>query len=150
MINYLTPSNDIHEVTEDVRQTLKQQGVLDNDLVDHVIKHAFFNNAKLMADRGVDFWLYLGGYLPAVEWVIAKQNNESEDAFYERTQYPKSVIEAYSVEADDLATLVAADAFKNYHLGQIVANTSRWSLNEDEELFIDLSQFENRLKGFHS
>lgn len=146
MINYLTPSNDIHEITEGVRQHLKQQGVLDTELVGHVIKNAFFNNAKLMADRGIDFWLYLGGYLPAVEWVIAKQHNESEDAFYERTQYPKNIIEAYSVPNDDLATLVAADAFKNYHLDQIVANTTVWPLNDDNGLSIDLSQFENRLK----
>lgn len=146
MINYLTPSAEIGDIAADVRSKLTAKGNNDKDLP-QVIINTFKANAKRMAERGYDFWLGFGGYLPAVEWVIAKLRGESEDQFYARTQYQKHIVEAYSVPGDDVATLVAADLFMQAHRANTIVNTTVWPLNEDESQYIDLAQFENRITG---
>jgi hypothetical protein len=148
-ITYLIPSSDIKEVSDGIREKLIAQGHKNADLP-KVIITTFFANAKRMAERGYDFWLGFGGYLPAVERVIAKINKESADEFYARTQYPKSVVKAYSVARDDVATLVAADLYMQAHRKNTIIGNTVWPLNEEEGQYIDLADFENRITGVSS
>lgn len=146
IINYLVPGEGIAQEAEKVREILAAKNVAADNMVQTVVA-GFFRNQQRFAERGIDFWLGFGGYLPAVEWVIAQLNNEPDDEFYARTQYPKNVVQAYSVTNDNLATLVAADQYMQFHRSSNLSTTTVWPLNEDEEAFIDLALFEGRLKG---
>ena len=64
-----------------------------------------------------------------------------------RTQYPVNVVEAYTVPNDDIATLAAADQFSQMHKAIVPINTAVWCLNEDEQHYINLLEYENRLKA---
>lgn len=145
-INYLIPTEEIFDVIAEYQQKFDDMGIKTTDRVAFVIS-TFFDNAELMANHHIDAWLQFGGCLPAVEWVIAQQNGESEAEFYARTQYPKQVVEAYSIPNNDFGTLVFANQYKQYHLAKIPANTTVWELNANQGLFIDLAMFDNRLRG---
>lgn len=116
-----------------------------------IIVKSFFDNAKdLKETKGIDFWLSLGVYLPAVERIIANQNGESEEEFYRRTQYPKHVVDAYTVVTvtdhyDDFATLICANYFRDQFLAT-KCNETKWQLNTDDDM-LDLALFENRLRA---
>lgn len=145
MITKLTPvPSEIAPLVERVRAVLTKKG--ESDAVAAVIKN-MQQNAQMQARNGIDAWLSYGAYLPAVERVIALNSGEAEDDFFARTQYPVNVVEAYTVKGDDLATLVAADQYSQLHKATVLKNTGEWCLNEDEQYFIDLYQFENRLKA---
>lgn len=146
MINYLVPNFQIAEQANAVKTALANKGIADADMLNFIIGN-FHKNARVFAAKNLDFWLGFGGYLPAVEWVIAKTKGETEDEFYARTQYPKMVVEAYSVSDNDLATLVAADLYMQGHRTSMPPNTTVWTLNLKEGQFIDLSQFESRITG---
>ncbi|CAM4267183.1 hypothetical protein [Acinetobacter pragensis] len=102
--------------------------------------------AEIQASQGVDSWLSYGVYLPAVERIFALHQGESEEAFYARTQYPKDIVDAYTIPDHDIATLIAADKYSRIHQQQMPVNTSLWSLN-DEDLKIDLQDFPHRIKA---
>lgn len=104
-------------------------------------------NAQLQAAKGIDQWLSYGVYLPAVEYVISQNSGEDEQSFFQRTQYPINIVEAYRVPGNDLATLVAADEYSTHHKRTMLKNTAEWCLNDDEQLFINLLEYENRLKA---
>lgn len=149
-IDYFTPNREALKQVEQYRQAFEQKGITEDERVGFILK-TFYANVETMKEKGIDFWLQFGVYLPAVERVIAVHNGESEQDFYRRTQYPKHIVEAYSLvridgEYDDFATLVVADWFKNQHLKIVPANTSVWKINHDGET-IDLNLFENRLRG---
>ncbi|WP_111857830.1 hypothetical protein [Acinetobacter sp. CFCC 10889] len=143
-INKLTPEPEsLKPIVDHVTAVLNQNGV--TDYVSTVISN-MKENAQLLAKNHVDAWIGYGAYLPAVERVIALNAGETEDSFYERTQYPVHVVEAYTVPNDDLATLVAADQFYKMHRRLVPCTTTVWSLNDDEQHFINLDEYENRLK----
>lgn len=145
MITKLTPvPSEIAPLVERVRAVLTKKG--ESDAVAAVIKN-MQQNAQMQARNGIDAWLSYGAYLPAVERVIALNSGEAEDDFFARTQYPVNVVEAYTVKGDDLATLVAADQYSQLHKATVLKNTGEWCLNEDEQYYIDLYQFENRLRA---
>lgn len=145
MINKLLPDlEQIQPIVTHIRAVLDEKG--ENDAVGAVIKNMFLN-AQMQAKHGIDTWLSYGVYLPAVERIIAVHGGEEEADFFERTQYPVNVIEAYSIVGDDLATLVCADQFSQMHKSIVPANTAEWCLNEEEQYFINLNEFENRLKA---
>lgn len=146
MINYLVPNFQIIEQANAVKTALAGKGIADADMIGFIVGN-FYKNAKVFTAKNLDFWLGFGGYLPAVEWVIAKAKGETEDEFYARTQYPKMVVEAYSVPNNDLATLVAADLYMQGHRASMPPNTTVWTLNLSEGQFIDLSQFDGRITG---
>lgn len=140
---FLPDPEQLKPVLEKVRAILAEKG--ETDTVSAVIKNMKLN-AQMQAKRGIDTWLSYGVYLPAIERIIAVHSGEDEADFLERTQYPINVIEAYTVQGDDLATLLCADQYSQLHKPMIPANTAEWSLNDDEQHYIDLNQFENRLK----
>lgn len=145
MINKFLPDPEqLKPVLEKVRAILAENG--ETDTLGAVIKNMKLN-AQMQAKHGIDSWLSYGVYLPAVERIIAVHSGEDEAEFLERTQYPINVIEAYTVQGDDLATLLCADQYSQLHKAVIPVNTAEWSLNDDEQYFIDLNQFENRLKS---
>lgn len=149
-INYLIPSDEIYAVVADYQQRFNKKGLPENERVGFILG-TFYENVAMMKQKGYDFWLMFGGCLPAVERVISAHNGESEAQFYERTQYPKNVVDAYSIMDkdgvyDDFATLIFANQYKDYHLSLVPTNTTLWALNHDDE-YIDLAQFENRLRG---
>lgn len=149
-INYLTPDEEFFEVVKEYRERFTQKGLPSGEWVGFILS-TFYDNVAMMRPKGYDFWLQFGGCLPAVERVIAINNGESEARFYERTQYPKHVVDAYSIinddgVYDDFATLIFASKYKDIHLNLIPVNTTVWALNDNDE-FIDLAQFENRLRG---
>lgn len=149
-ISHLVPTKDIFSTIDKYHGIFDKKGVSPDDRVGFVIG-TFYDNAKMMKERGIDFWLSFGATLPAVERVIAMHNGESETAFYRRTGYPKNVVDAYSVMYNDdvyndFGTLVFADWYKNQHLAVVPANTSVWQISTDG-LVIDLDLFENRLNG---
>ena len=146
-ITYLTPDHAaLAEVTAGIKASLTDKGIEPANMP-KVIIDTFFRNAARLSSRDIDFWLGFGSYLPAVEWIIAQQSGESEEEFYTRTQYPKNVVEAYSVPDDDLATLAAADLYMQFHRATTPVATTVWPLNEEEGQYIDLAQFEARLTG---
>ena len=102
--------------------------------------------AEIQASQGVDAWLGYGVYLPAIERIFALHQGESEAEFYDRTQYPADVVNAYTLSNHEIATLIAADKYNRIHQHSVAVNTSLWSLN-DEGLSIDLLDFPNRLKA---
>ena len=102
--------------------------------------------AEIQASQGVDAWLGYGVYLPAIERIFALHQGESEAEFYDRTQYPADVVNAYTLSNHEIATLIAADKYNRIHQHNVAVNTSLWPLN-DEGLSIDLLDFPNRLKA---
>ena len=102
--------------------------------------------AEIQASQGVDAWLGYGVYLPAIERIFALHQGETEAEFYDRTQYPADVVNAYTLSNHEIATLIAADKYNRIHLHSVAVNTSLWHLN-DEGLSIDLLDFPNRLKA---
>ena len=102
--------------------------------------------AEIQASQGVDAWLGYGVYLPAIERILALQLGETEAEFYDRTQYPADVVNAYTLSNHEIATLIAADKYNRIHQHSVAVNTSLWPLN-DEGLSIDLLDFPNRLKA---
>lgn len=102
--------------------------------------------AEIQASQGVDAWLGYGVYLPAIERIFALRQGESEAEFYDRTQYPADVVNAYTLSNHEIATLIAADKYNRIHQHSVAVNTSLWPLN-DEGLSIDLLDFPNRLKA---
>ena len=102
--------------------------------------------AEIQASQGVDAWLGYGVYLPAIERIFALHQGETEAEFYDRTQYPADVVNAYTLSNHEIATLIAADKYNRIHLHSVAVNTSLWPLN-DEGLSIDLLDFPNRLKA---
>ena len=101
---------------------------------------------KIQASQGVDAWLGYGVYLPAIERIFALHQGETEAEFYDRTQYPADVVNAYTLSNHEIATLIAADKYNRIHQHSVAVNTSLWPLN-DEGLSIDLLDFPNRLKA---
>lgn len=149
-IDYLIPNDEIFDVVAEYHQRFNKKGLPQNQWVGFIIG-TFYDNVAMMKPKGYDFWLQFGGCLPAVERVISAYNGESEAAFYARTQYPKSVVDAYSVMDkngiyDDFATLIFANQYKEYHLRLVPINTTLWALNYEGD-YIDLATFENRLRG---
>lgn len=143
-INKLTPEvESLKIVVDQVTAVLSQNGV--TDYVATVISN-MKENAQLLAKNNVDAWIGYGVYLPAVERIIALNAGETEDDFFARTEYPVNVVDAYTVQGDDLATLVAADQFYKMHRRLVPCTTTVWSLNDDEQYFINLGEYENRLK----
>ena len=102
--------------------------------------------AEIQASQGVDAWLGYGVYLPAIERIFALHQGETEAEFYDRTQYPADVVNAYTLSNHEIATLIAADKYNRIHQHSVAVNTSLWSL-KDEGLSIDLLDFPNRLKA---
>ena len=102
--------------------------------------------AEIQASQGVDTWLGYGVYLPAIERIFALHQGETEAEFYDRTQYPADVVNAYTLSNHEIATLIAADKYNRIHQHSVTVNTSLWPLN-DEGLSIDLLDFPNRLKA---
>ena len=102
--------------------------------------------AEIQASQGVDAWLGYGVYLPAIERIFALHQGETEAEFYDRTQYPADVVNAYTLSNHEIATLIAADKYNRIHQHSEAVNTSLWPLN-DEGLSIDLLDFPNRLKA---
>ena len=85
MINYLVPNFQIIEQANAVKTALAGKGIADADMVGFIVGN-FYKNARVFTAKNLDFWLGFGGYLPAVEWVMAKAKGETEDEFYARTQ----------------------------------------------------------------
>lgn len=102
--------------------------------------------AEIQASQGVDAWLGYGVYLPAIERIFALHQGETEAEFYDHTQYPADVVNAYTLSNHEIATLIAADKYNRIHQHSVTVNTSLWPLN-DEGLSIDLLDFPNRLKA---
>ena len=146
MINYLVPNFQIIEQANAVKTALAGKGIADADMIGFIVGN-FYKNARVFTAKNLDFWLGFGGYLPEVEWVIAKAKGETEDEFYARTLYPKMIVEAYSVPNNDLATLVAADLYMQGHRTSMPPNTTVWTLNLNDGQFIDLAQFDARITG---
>ncbi len=145
MITKLLPDPEqLAPIMAHVRAVLDANG--ETDHVATVIRN-MQTNAQMQARQGVDAWLSYGVYLPAVERVIALHNGESEEDFLARTQYPVNVVEAYSVPGDDLATLLAADQYSQMHKRTVLKNTGEWCLDEEEQHYINLYDYENRLKA---
>ncbi|MCO8088242.1 hypothetical protein [Acinetobacter indicus] len=144
MITKFLPAVENLKVTAAaMRATLAERGVTDE--MGTVIAN-IKRNAEMLAAQGVDAWLSYGVYLPAVERVIALHSGESEEDFLARTQYPVNVVDAYSVKEDDFLTLVAADEYSQFHKRIMPKNTAVWCLDEDEQHYINLLEYENRLK----
>jgi hypothetical protein len=102
--------------------------------------------AEIQASQGVDAWLGYGIYLPAIERIFALYHGETEPEFYKRTQYPKDLVEAYTIPEHDIATLIAADKYNRMHQQSVPVNTAVWPLN-DEDFTVNLLKFENRLQA---
>ena len=102
--------------------------------------------AEIQASQGGDAWLGYGVYLPAIERIFALHQGETEAEFYDRTQYPADVVNAYTLSNHEIATLIAADKYNRIHQHSVAVNTSLWPLNA-EGLSIDLLDFPNRLKA---
>ena len=102
--------------------------------------------AEIQASQDVDAWLGYGVCLPAIERIFALHQGETEAEFYDRTQYPADVVNAYTLSNHEIATLIAADKYNRIHQHSVAVNTSLWPLN-DEGLSIDLLDFPNRLKA---
>lgn len=117
----------------------------EKDILGRVISN-IKGTVELQASQGVDGWLAYGVYLPAVERIIAKHQGESEQAFYQRTQYPEDIVESYSIPEHDIATLIAADKYSRIHQLSTPVNTAVWALN-DEGLALDLNLFPQRLQA---
>ena len=146
-INYLTPDIDaITEMVKEVRKALYQQGVLNSQAVSAGISN-LRKNAAIHAKAGIDAWLGYGGTLPALERVFSTASGETEEEFYRRTQYPKYIVDAYTIPGDDLATLVFCEQYWTAHRRTVPSTNSIWPLNQEEGTYIDLNDYEGRLRG---
>lgn len=117
----------------------------EKDILGRVISN-IRGNIELQASQGVDGWLSYGVYLPSIEYIIAIHQGESEDAFYERTQYPREIVTAYTIPQHPIATLIAADKYSRIHQQNTAPNTTIWALN-DSGRTLDLNDYPNRLKA---
>ena len=145
MINKCLPNiEELTPIADNIRIILTERG--SKDVLGTVVEN-IRKSADMLAQHKIDAWLGYGVYLPAVERVIALHSGESESDFYMRTQYPVNVVEAYTVPDDDIATLAAADQFSQMHKSIVPINTAVWCLNEDEQHYINLLEYENRLKA---
>lgn len=117
----------------------------EKDILGRVISN-IRGNVELQASQGVDGWLSYGVYLPVVEHIIATHQGETDEAFYQRTQYPKDVLTAYTIPEHPIATLIAADKYSYIHQQSIMPNTAIWALN-DTGSTLDLNNYPNRLKA---
>ncbi|ENV33145.1 hypothetical protein [Acinetobacter gerneri] len=144
MINQFLPSLDKFLETElQYIEYFNSKG--EKDVLGRVISN-MKGTAEIQASQGVDAWLAYGVYLPAIERIFALHNGETETEFYQRTQYPQDIVEAYTLKDHDIATLIAADKYSRIHQQTVAVNTSIWALN-DQGRSIDLSEYENRLKA---
>ncbi|MCH4242702.1 hypothetical protein [Acinetobacter gerneri] len=144
MINQFLPSLDkFLETEQQYIEYFNSKG--EKDVLGRVISN-MKGTAEIQASQGVDAWLAYGVYLPAIERIFALHNGETETEFYQRTQYPQDIVEAYTLKDHDIATLIAADKYSRIHQQTVAVNTSTWALN-DQGRSIDLSEYENRLKA---
>ncbi|MEN8281695.1 hypothetical protein [Acinetobacter gerneri] len=144
MINQFLPSLDkFLETEQQYIEYFNSKG--EKDVLGRVISN-MRGTAEIQASQGVDAWLAYGVYLPAIERIFALHNGETETEFYQRTQYPQDIVEAYTLKDHDIATLIAADKYSRIHQQTVAVNTSTWALN-DQGRSIDLSEYENRLKA---
>lgn len=144
MINQFLPSLDkFLETEQQYIEYFNSKG--EKDVLGRVISN-MRGTAEIQASQGVDAWLAYGVYLPAIERIFALHNGETETEFYQRTQYPQDIVEAYTLKDHDIATLIAADKYSRIHQQTVAVNTSTWALN-DQGHSIDLSEYENRLKA---
>lgn len=102
--------------------------------------------AEIQASQGVDAWLGYGVYLPAIERIFALHAGESETQFYQRTQYPTDIVNAYTLAEHDIATLIAADKYSRIHQQNTAVNTAIWPLN-DTGHSINLNDYPERIKA---
>lgn len=117
----------------------------EKDILGRVISN-MRGTVELQASQGVDGWLAYGIYLPAVEYIIASHNGESEADFYARTQYPEALVNTYNIHNHPIATLIAADKYSRIHQQTTAPNTTLWDLNESG-LTLDLTEYPNRLQA---
>ena len=144
MINQFLPSLDKFLETElQYIEYFNSKG--EKDVLGRVISN-MKGTAEIQASQGVDAWLAYGVYLPAIERIFALHNCETETEFYQRTQYPQDIVEAYTLKDHDIATLIAADKYSRIHQQTVAVNTSTWALN-DQGRSIESSEYENRLKA---
>ncbi|WP_174493913.1 hypothetical protein [Acinetobacter sp. Marseille-Q1623] len=144
-INRLLPDPEaLAPMVENIKAIFAQQGV--TDYVSEIIKNMHENAAMLMNNHQIDTWIGYGNYLPAIEKIIALNAGQSEEYFYARTEYPVNVVDAYTVVDNPLATLIAADQFFKMHRRIVPCTTTIWALDEDETYFINLDDYENRLR----
>ena len=144
MINKFLPTLEIFQLTEQQYiEYFHAKG--EKDILAKVISN-MRGTAEIQASQGVDAWLGYGVYLPAIERIFALHQGETEAEFYDRTQYPADVVNAYTLSNHEIATLIAADKYNRIHQHSVAVNTSLWPLN-DEGLSIDLLDFPNRLKA---
>lgn len=147
MINkFLPKKEELMPIVDQIRTVLTEQGHA--DVLGTVIQNMRINS-EMHAKVGVDNWLSYGVYLPSIERIFALHSGELEQDFMKRTQYPINVIEAYTVKGDDLATLVAADQYSQAHKLTVIKNNAVWCLNDEEQEYIDLNQYENRLRALY-
>ena len=144
MINKFLPTLEKYQPTEQQYiEYIHTKG--EKDILAKVISN-MRGTAEIQASQGVDAWLGYGVYLPAIERIFALHQVETEAEFYDRTQYPADVVNAYTLSNHEIATLIAADKYNRIHQHSVTVNTSLWPLN-DEGLSIDLLDFPNRLKA---
>jgi hypothetical protein len=117
----------------------------EKDILGRVISN-MRGTVELQASQGVDGWLSYGVYLPAVEYIIAMHQGETEIDFYTRTQYPTELVETYSIPEHPIATLIAADKYSRIHQLSTPVNTAIWALN-NTGLKLDLNLFPQRLQA---
>ncbi|ENU38856.1 hypothetical protein [Acinetobacter johnsonii] len=144
MINKFLPTLEKFQPTE--QQYIEHfHAKGEKDILAKVISN-MRGTAEIQASQGVDAWLGYGVYLPAIERIFALHQGETEAEFYDRTQYPADVVNAYTLSNHEIATLIAADKYNRIHQHSVAVNTSLWPLN-DAGLSIDLLDFPNRLKA---
>ena len=144
MINKFLPTLEKFQLTEQQYfEYFHAKG--EKDILAKVISN-MRGTAEIQASQGVDAWLGYGVYLPAIERIFALHQGETEAEFYDRTQYPADVVNAYTLSNHEIATLIAADKYNRIHQHSVAVNTSLWPLN-DAGLSIDLLDFPNRLKA---
>lgn len=117
----------------------------EKDILSKVISN-MKGTAEIQASQGVDAWLAYGVYLPAIERIFALHSGESESQFYQRTQYPQEVVEAYTLAEHEIATLIAADKYSRIHQQNTATNTAIWPLN-DTGRYINLNDYPKRIKA---
>ena len=144
MINKFLPTLEkFHPTEQQYIEYFHAKG--EKDILAKVISN-MRGTAEIQASQGVDAWLGYGVYLPAIERIFSLHQGETEAEFYDRTQYPADVVNAYTLSNHEIATLIAADKYNRIHQHSVAVNTSLWPLN-DEGLSIDLLDFPNRLKA---
>lgn len=144
MINKFLPTLDkFQEAENQYIEYFKSKG--EQDILGRVISN-MKGTAEIQASQGVDSWLGYGVYLPAIERIFALHQGESEQDFYARTEYPKDIVNAYTIPNHEIATLIAADKYNRIQQTLVPPNTHLWELN-DEGLQINLLDYSQRLKA---